>query len=73
MCRSSAIKWRRTVCRSPSAACERAYYDEPIRHTCCADSNQARGIAQYALDMVQGGMPGPSDAVLQQGRAVSPR
>src|SRR5690242_13404462 len=28
------------------------------------NSNQARGIAQYALDMVQGRHPGPSDAVL---------
>jgi 2-methylcitrate dehydratase len=30
------------------------------------DSNQARGIAQYALDMIQGRYPGPSDAVLDK-------
>jgi len=34
--------------------------------TLTRDSNQARGIAQYALDMVQGKHPGPSDAVLQR-------
>src|SRR5687768_15318000 len=30
------------------------------------DSNQARGIAQYALDMVQGRHAGPGDAVLDK-------
>src|SRR5688572_29988902 len=30
------------------------------------DSNQARGIAQYALDMVSGRHPGPSNAVLKK-------
>jgi hypothetical protein len=30
------------------------------------DSNQARGIAQYALDMIQGRHAGPSDAVLEK-------
>jgi 2-methylcitrate dehydratase len=30
------------------------------------DSNQARGIGQYALDMIQGQHPGPSDAVLKK-------
>jgi 2-methylcitrate dehydratase len=30
------------------------------------DTNQARGIAQYALDMVQGRYPGPSNAVLNR-------
>src|SRR4029079_5873137 len=30
------------------------------------DSNQARGIGQYALDMIQGRHPGPSDAVLKK-------
>ena len=30
------------------------------------DENQARGIAQYALDMVAGRHPGPSDAVLNK-------
>ena len=30
------------------------------------DTNQARGIAQYALDMVSGLHPGPSDAVLKK-------
>jgi 2-methylcitrate dehydratase len=34
--------------------------------TLTRNSNQARGIAQYALDMIQGGHPGPSDAVLQK-------
>ncbi len=29
-----------------------------------ADANQARGIAEYALDMLAGRHPGPSDAVL---------
>lgn len=32
--------------------------------TLVANENQARGIAQYALDMIQGRHPGPSDAVL---------
>jgi 2-methylcitrate dehydratase len=32
--------------------------------TLTRDSNQARGIAQYALEMIQGRHPGPSDAVL---------
>jgi 2-methylcitrate dehydratase len=31
-----------------------------------ADENQARGIAQYALDMIQGRHAGPSDAVLNK-------
>jgi 2-methylcitrate dehydratase len=30
------------------------------------DTNQARGIAQYALDMVQGRHAGPSDSVLEK-------
>ena len=30
------------------------------------DTNQARGIGQYALDMLQGRHPGPSDAVLRR-------
>src|SRR3954466_2865220 len=30
------------------------------------DTNQARGIAQYTLDMIQGRHPGPSDAVLRK-------
>src|SRR4051812_4119590 len=30
------------------------------------DTNQARGIGQYAIDMVQGRHPGPSDAVLRK-------
>src|SRR5215203_6923936 len=30
------------------------------------DTNQARGIGQYALDMVQGRYPGPSTAVLER-------
>src|SRR5215213_9481122 len=30
------------------------------------DTNQARGIGQYALDMVQGRYPGPSAAVLNK-------
>ncbi len=30
------------------------------------DSNQARGIAEYALDMIQGRHAGPSDAVLNK-------
>jgi 2-methylcitrate dehydratase len=30
------------------------------------DTNQARGIAQYAVDMIQGRHPGPSDAVLHK-------
>ena len=34
--------------------------------TLARDTNQARGIAQYALDMVQGRHPGPSDAVLDK-------
>ena len=34
--------------------------------TLARDSNQARGIAQYALDMVQGRHPGPSDPVLER-------
>jgi 2-methylcitrate dehydratase len=34
--------------------------------TLACDSNQARGIAQYALDMVQARHPGPSDAVLER-------
>src|SRR6188472_1676972 len=34
--------------------------------TLACDSNQARGIAQYALDLVQGRHPGPSDAVLER-------
>ncbi len=34
--------------------------------TLARDSNQTRGIAQYALDMVQGRHPGPSDAVLDR-------
>src|SRR5262245_21920633 len=34
--------------------------------TLSRDSNQACGIAQYALDMVQGLHPGPSEAVLRQ-------
>jgi 2-methylcitrate dehydratase len=34
--------------------------------TLARDSNQARGIAQYALDMVQERHPGPSDAVLER-------
>src|SRR4051794_37548433 len=32
--------------------------------TLTRDTNQARGIAQYALDMLQGRHPGPSEAVL---------
>ena len=31
-----------------------------------ADSNQARGIAEYAIDMVQGRHPGPSETVLDK-------
>lgn len=31
-----------------------------------ADANQARGIGQYALDMLAGRHPGPSDAVLDR-------
>jgi 2-methylcitrate dehydratase len=31
-----------------------------------ADSNQARGIAEYAIDMVQGRYPGPSQTVLDR-------
>lgn len=31
-----------------------------------ADENQARGIAEYALAMVEGRFPGPSDRVLQR-------
>jgi 2-methylcitrate dehydratase len=34
--------------------------------TLARDSNQARGIAQYALDMLQGRHPGPSDIVLER-------
>ena len=34
--------------------------------TLARDSNQTRGIAQYALDMLQGRHPGPSDAVLNR-------
>ena len=34
--------------------------------TLARDSNQARGIAQYALDMLQSRHPGPSDAVLER-------
>lgn len=34
--------------------------------TLSRDSNQARGIAQYALDMIQGRHAGPSDAVLEK-------
>src|SRR6478672_4971842 len=34
--------------------------------TLTRDSNQARGIGQYALDMVQGRLPGPSEAVLKK-------
>src|SRR6476646_1023522 len=30
------------------------------------DTNQARGIGQYALDMIQSRHPGPSDAVLRK-------
>lgn len=30
------------------------------------DTNQARGIAQYALEMIHGGLPGPSDTVLKK-------
>src|SRR5688572_1810456 len=30
------------------------------------DTNQARGIAQYALDMMSGRHPGPSDEVLKK-------
>ncbi|HVT30736.1 MAG TPA: MmgE/PrpD family protein [Lacipirellulaceae bacterium] len=30
------------------------------------DSNQARGIGQYAIDMIEGRHPGPSDAVLRR-------
>jgi 2-methylcitrate dehydratase len=30
------------------------------------NTNQARGIAQYALDMISGRLPGPSDAVLNK-------
>ncbi len=32
--------------------------------TLAADANQARGIGQYALDMLARRHPGPSDAVL---------
>jgi 2-methylcitrate dehydratase len=34
--------------------------------TLARDTNQARGIAQYALDMVKGQFPGPSAAVLER-------
>jgi 2-methylcitrate dehydratase len=34
--------------------------------TLSRDTNQARGIAQYALDMIRGQHPGPSDAVLRK-------
>lgn len=34
--------------------------------TLARDTNQAQGIAQYALDMLQGRCPGPSDAVLNR-------
>lgn len=34
--------------------------------TLARDTNQARGIGQYALDMVQGRHPRPSDAVLRK-------
>lgn len=34
--------------------------------TLARDSNQARGIAQYAIDMLQGRHPGPSEAVLDR-------
>jgi 2-methylcitrate dehydratase len=34
--------------------------------TLASDTNQARGIAQYALDMLHGRHPGPSDAVLNR-------
>src|SRR5580765_5985765 len=30
------------------------------------DTNQARGIGKYALDMIQGRHPGPSEAVLKK-------
>ena len=36
-----------------------------------ADSNQARGIAEYALDMVQGRHAGAERRGASQGRAVS--
>jgi 2-methylcitrate dehydratase len=34
--------------------------------TLARDTNQTRGIAQYALDLVQGRHPGPSDVVLDR-------
>src|SRR5215475_8757629 len=34
--------------------------------TLARDTNQARGIAEYALNMVGGRHPGPSDAVLRR-------
>src|SRR4051794_17769839 len=34
--------------------------------TLARDTNQTRGIGQYALDMIQGRYPGPSDAVLRK-------
>lgn len=47
-----------------SASADKRVMNEFV--TLARDTNQARGIAKYALDMVHGNLPGPSDAVLDR-------